>query len=121
MLESLKRILAAGLGAASFSAERLRVIVDDLVRRGELTQEQADRVLGELLRHGKVEGRSLVARLSRDIVSLAEKGPFVTRREFRALLERVRALEGGASSGAPDEVDPEDTGSVVLGPDGKEG
>jgi polyhydroxyalkanoate synthesis regulator phasin len=121
MLESLKRILAAGIGAASFSAERFRTLADDLVRRGDLTREQADKLLGELLHRGKVEGRSVVARLSRDIVSLAEKGPFVTRREFRALEERVLALEGGVASAAPDEVDPADPGPETPGPTGREG
>ncbi len=47
--EDLKKIFLAGLGAAAFSAEKSKRIVDELVKRGELTLEQG-KVLNEELR-----------------------------------------------------------------------
>ncbi len=47
--EDLKKIFLAGLGAAAISAEKSKQIVDELVKRGELTLEQG-KILNEELR-----------------------------------------------------------------------
>jgi polyhydroxyalkanoate synthesis regulator phasin len=47
--EDLKKIFLAGLGAAAFSAEKSKQVVDELVKRGELTLEQG-KILNEELR-----------------------------------------------------------------------
>lgn len=48
--ESMKKILLAGIGAAATTADKSKEILDDLVKRGELTVEQG-KVLNEELKH----------------------------------------------------------------------
>ena len=48
--ESMKKIILAGIGAAATTAEKSKEILDDLVKRGELTVEQG-KVLNEELKH----------------------------------------------------------------------
>ena len=38
--DSMKKILLAGIGAAATTAEKSKEILDDLVKKGELTVEQ---------------------------------------------------------------------------------
>lgn len=52
--EEAKKIFLAGLGAAAVTAEKSKQIVDELVKKGELTLEQG-KVLNEELRHNVAE------------------------------------------------------------------
>ena len=47
--DSMKKILLAGIGAAATTAEKSKEILDDLVKKGELTVEQG-KVLNEELK-----------------------------------------------------------------------
>ena len=48
--DSMKKIILAGIGAAATTADKSKEILDDLVKRGELTVEQG-KVLNEELNH----------------------------------------------------------------------
>lgn len=47
--EELKKIVLAGIGAIAISAEKSKEIVDELVKKGEITVEQG-KVLNEELK-----------------------------------------------------------------------
>ena len=46
--DSMKKILLAGIGAAATTAEKSKEILDDLVKKGELTVEQRKVINAEL-------------------------------------------------------------------------
>lgn len=48
--EGLKKILLVGIGTAAVTAEKSKEILDELVRKGELTVEQG-KVLNQELKH----------------------------------------------------------------------
>lgn len=48
--ENLKKLLLAGIGTAAVTAEKSKEILDDLVKKGELTVEQG-KVLNQELKH----------------------------------------------------------------------
>lgn len=50
MSEDLRKILLAGLGAAAVTSEKTRQIVNELVKKGEITLDQG-KVLNEELQH----------------------------------------------------------------------
>lgn len=50
LTEDLKKLILAGIGAASVTAEKTKEIIDQLVEKGELTVEQG-KVLNEELKH----------------------------------------------------------------------
>jgi polyhydroxyalkanoate synthesis regulator phasin len=52
--EEAKKIFLAGLGAAAVTAEKSKEVVDELVKKGELTLEQG-KVMNEELRHNVAE------------------------------------------------------------------
>jgi polyhydroxyalkanoate synthesis regulator phasin len=97
MLEPFKKTLLASLGIVAFTREKLTRLIQDLVERGELTREQGKKVVDLLVERGDAEGRNLVERLSDEFERWLGGGPVVTRKEFRQLEERVRALESASS------------------------
>jgi polyhydroxyalkanoate synthesis regulator phasin len=114
-MESIRRTLLGSLGDSPLGLDRVRRVLDDLIRRGELTQEQGRKLIETLLERGRAEKRSLTEKVVREALRLAEKTPFATRRELWKLQRRVRALETrlgmgpeveseeGTESGAKDE------------------
>ena len=52
--EDLKKVLLAGIGAVAVTAEKSKEVVEDLVKKGELTVEQG-KVLNEELKHNVAE------------------------------------------------------------------
>lgn len=48
--ESMKKIILAGIGAVAVSTEKSKDVLDELVKKGELTVEQG-KVLNEELKH----------------------------------------------------------------------
>lgn len=48
--DSMKKIILAGIGAVAVSAEKSKDVLDELVKKGELTVEQG-KVLNEELKH----------------------------------------------------------------------
>lgn len=54
MSEELKKIFLAGLGAAAVTAEKSKEVVDELVKKGEITLEQGKQ-LNEELKHNACE------------------------------------------------------------------
>ena len=52
--EDLRKLVLAGLGAGAVTAEKSKDVVDQLVKKGELTVEQG-KVLNEELKHNVAE------------------------------------------------------------------
>ena len=54
--ESLKKLLLIGIGTAAVTAEKSKEVLDDLVKKGELTVEQG-KVLNKELKQRDIEGQ----------------------------------------------------------------
>lgn len=52
--EDLKKVLLAGIGAVAVTAEKSKDVIEDLVKKGELTVEQG-KTLNEELKHNVAE------------------------------------------------------------------
>lgn len=52
--EDLRKLLLVGIGAVAITAEKSKEVVEDLIKKGELTVEQG-KVLNEELKHNVAE------------------------------------------------------------------
>ncbi|MFQ5655563.1 MAG: phasin family protein [Planctomycetota bacterium] len=92
-MEPLRSILLAGLGAVSYSQDKLKGAIRTLVDRGELTREQGEKVISEWVERGKDEHDALSGRLSTEMQKVLGKLSIITREEFDKLVARVEELE----------------------------
>ena len=70
--EDLKKVLLAGIGAVAVTAEKSKEVVEQLVKKGELTVEQG-KVLNEELKHNvaeKLREPLTVDKISKDLERL---------------------------------------------------
>ena len=77
--ESLKKLLLIGIGTAAVTAEKSKEVLDDLVKKGELTVEQG-KVLNKELKHN-------IKETLKDNVNVSVKAS--TPEELQPLLEKM--------------------------------
>lgn len=77
--ESLKKLLLIGIGTAAVTAEKSKEVLDDLVKKGELTVEQG-KVLNKELKHN-------IKETLKDNVNVSVKAS--TTEELQTLLEKM--------------------------------
>lgn len=100
MLDTIKNALFASLGLAAITQEKLKELVEELVKRGELSTDQGKKVFEELWAKSQVEGRALSDRIANEVQRLLEKAPLASRRELQLLENRVKVLESKGDSPA---------------------
>ena len=88
--EDLKKVLLAGIGAVATTIEKSKDVVDELVKKGELTVEQG-KILNEELKHDlkeKLRTPADTGQISKDL----EK---VSKDDLAMLKARIEELEKG--------------------------
>lgn len=91
--EDMKRIFLAGVGAVAVTGEKSKVVIDQLVQKGELTVEQG-RALNEELKHNVREKMaSFKSSLHEaEMADLLAELEDLTEEEWVAIEQRIAAL-----------------------------
>ncbi|MDD3221337.1 MAG: hypothetical protein EOM34_06460 [Clostridia bacterium] len=93
--ESVKKLLLAGIGAVALTTEKSKDLLDEMVKKGELTVEQG-KVLNEELKHNIKKtvkenvNVSVKASSPEELDELLEK---MTPEQLAQLKERIQAAE----------------------------
>ena len=93
--ESLKKLLLIGIGTAAVTAEKSKEVLDDLVKKGELTVEQG-KVLNKDLKHNIKEtlkenvNVSVKASTPEELQTLLEK---MTPEQIEQLKQQISNME----------------------------
>ncbi|MDO5147299.1 MAG: hypothetical protein Q4D60_09870 [Eubacteriales bacterium] len=96
--DNIKKLLLAGIGTAAVTAEKSKEILDELVRKGELTVEQG-KALNQELKHSMKECVDHVASFGdKDTKKDAEEDIFdmlnrLSPEQVAALKEEIEAME----------------------------
>ncbi len=94
-MEAILQLVMEGFGVCDSVLDVCRQHFQELVRRGDLTQDQLDEVLGKVRVSLLERRRTLLDGARRECVRLLEGVPVVTEESFRILEARVRNLEEG--------------------------
>lgn len=102
--DSMKKIILAGIGAVAVSAEKSKDVLDELVKKGELTVEQG-KVLNEELKHNvkqTVKGEKKEEQTPQQEASDILKD--LSPEQIAALKEQLAEMEEPAKEEASEEV-----------------
>lgn len=91
--EFVKKSLAFGLGAAAFSAEKLRQFAEDMVARGEMTSEDASRFVDEVSERSQEEKRSIQEWINVQVSKVVRQMGAAEAERVELLEARISALE----------------------------
>ena len=93
--EDLKKVLLAGIGAVAVTAEKSKEVVEQLVKKGELTVEQG-KVLNEELKHSvaeKLREPLTVDKISKDLEKVNDEELEILKAKIEELQNAKRDTE----------------------------
>jgi polyhydroxyalkanoate synthesis regulator phasin len=111
----IERTFLVGVGAASFTKDRVQELVEEFVRRGELSSEEGRDLVDRLVARSRDEARSALKKADSSLQGVLHDLGLSGKRELEELEARVRQLEHRISllEGTP--------GSGDAGPGGDAG
>jgi polyhydroxyalkanoate synthesis regulator phasin len=93
MIDLIKKTMLAGIGATVVTKEKVEAALQDFVKQGKVSAEEARTVAARLAEEGRKEWESTSKDLGERIRELLAKADYARRLEVTALEQRVKALE----------------------------
>ncbi|HAH79352.1 MAG TPA: aspartyl beta-hydroxylase [Ruminococcaceae bacterium] len=102
--EDLRKIFLAGLGAVAVTSEKSKQVVDELVKKGELTLEQG-KVLNEELQH-RVREKAREQSSKKNAETVAKTVEKLSPEQLEALKKKIAEVEAArqASGGKQEDA-----------------
>lgn len=101
MIETIKKTLLAGVGAAVVTKEKVQDALEDYVRQGKIKADDAKIIAEKIAERGKREFEELSAQASAKASELFQKNDTAVNARLAALEARIAALEAAATPSAP--------------------
>ncbi|MHB9148787.1 MAG: phasin family protein [Thermoleophilia bacterium] len=89
----IERTLLVGLGAAALTVDRAQKVVDDFVRRGQLSAEEGRDMVEGLASRSRDEARSVLKSADSSVQSVFRELGIASRRELEDIDFRLRQIE----------------------------
>jgi polyhydroxyalkanoate synthesis regulator phasin len=94
MTENLiERVLLLGIGAASLTKEKINELVDELVKKGQLTKEEGQKLIDKATRRAKGEGTTIAEKAADAYQDTLRAMGIATREHVDELERRIAVLE----------------------------
>ena len=93
MKDLINKGLALGLGLAVYSKEQIEKVVDDLVKKGEVSGAESKDLIKELLEKGAAEKKEMNARIHEQVEKLLKDLNIPTKADLERLEKRIQELE----------------------------
>lgn len=100
MIETLKKTLLAGVGATVVTAEKVEAALEDLVKRGRLSADEARETASKIADESKKEYEEARSSLKSLFDELLERANVASKRDLTRLEGRLAALEAKVKEGA---------------------
>ncbi len=91
--ELIERILMMGVGAAAITRDKLQELVDEFVKRGELTREEGQKLMEEAGERAAAEGASIKEKASDTYQETLRTLGIASREAVEELDRRIAVLE----------------------------
>lgn len=89
----LKRVLMLGIGAASLTREKIEALVDELVKKGELTREEGREMVEKATGRAREEGATIKEKFSETYQDALGSMGVATSEQVGELERRITVLE----------------------------
>ena len=93
MKDLIKKGLALGLGLAVVSKEQIEKIVEELVKKGEVSATESKELIRELFEKGEAEKKELNARIREQFEKILKDVNIPTKADLERLEQRIKELE----------------------------
>jgi poly(hydroxyalkanoate) granule-associated protein len=92
MMEMLRRLFLASIGAVVIAQEELEALVNKLVERGELAEKDGKKLMGEMMDKRKTKTADVSGEISKNIESVLSRMNIPTKADVDVLGQKINAL-----------------------------
>ena len=100
MIDLIKKTMMAGIGLALKTRDEAEDLVKDLVKRGNMSEQEGKKFLDDLLKRYDEARDKLEERVEANVKKFLKKADIVTGDELKALKKEIRELKKAISSQA---------------------
>jgi poly(hydroxyalkanoate) granule-associated protein len=93
MLDYIRKMTLAGAGLAIITTEKIQEMMDDLVKKGEMTEKEAREAVNEFVEKSKQARKDLEEKVEKIITGFLNRMNIPTRKELDEIKERLERLE----------------------------
>ncbi len=92
MANFFERGFLATVGLVSLTQERSQALVEEMVRRGEVSREESKRVVDELFKRGQEERRNLHEMVREEVNKVLAEKDVAAKDDLDKLMEKIDIL-----------------------------
>ena len=93
MQDLLKKALSLGFGALLVSKDKIEDVVNELVKKGDLGQEEGKNLVNELIEKGEASVNEVEGKIEKMVKSVTEKLDLPTRKELNEIKSEIEQLK----------------------------
>jgi polyhydroxyalkanoate synthesis regulator phasin len=93
MIDLIKKTVLAGIGATVVTKEKIEAALQDLVKQGKVSTDEAKVLASKLAEDGRKEWETTSQDLGERIRDLLAKADYARKSEVAALAQRIQSLE----------------------------
>ena len=93
MQDLLKKVLSLGFGALVVSKDKIEDVVNELVKKGELGQEEGKNLVNELIEKGEASVNEVEGKIEKMVKSVTEKLDLPTRKELNEIKSEIEQIK----------------------------
>jgi polyhydroxyalkanoate synthesis regulator phasin len=98
MLDYIRKMTLAGAGLAIMTTEKIQEIMEELVKKGEMTEKEAREAVSEFVEKSKQAKKDLEDKMEQMATSLLNRMNVPTHKELEEIKERLTRLEESGKS-----------------------
>lgn len=92
LLEAVRKVLLAGIGAVALGKEEIEDFVDKLIERGEIAEKDGRKLVREVLERRKKDAEKAEDEITKRVEGVMERMNVPTVVDIEALSEKISAL-----------------------------
>jgi polyhydroxyalkanoate synthesis regulator phasin len=93
MEDLFKKTISFGIGLFDYTKEKVESLVEEMVKRGEVSRQESSQAVEELWERAEKEQSAFWNKVKTYINGIIDEMPLVSRADLKALEDRVAALE----------------------------
>lgn len=93
MFDFIKKTMLVGAGLAAMTREKIEEVVDELVKKGKLSEKEGKEMVDELIEKSKSVKKDLEERIEKTVTETLKKLNIPSRSEIAELKEKIEQME----------------------------
>jgi len=93
MLALIKKGVLMGLGAITLTKEKVEQVVDELVKKGELTKDDGPQAVKNLLKKAEEQEKEFFDKISAEVKKAIAKMDIPTKKDIERLEKKIESIK----------------------------